>query len=99
MPRPASTSRTPGDLAPALGPVVRFHRRRAGLSQVALARLAGVGKTLVFDIEKGKPTVRLDGVLRVLAALNIRLDWSSPLEDAFRAEEEEHASSKDPDPR
>ena len=86
MPRPASMPRTPGE--PALGPVVRFHRRRAGLSQVALARLAGVGKT-----------VRLDGVLRVLAALNIRLVWSSPLEDAFRMEEENHASSTGPDPR
>jgi y4mF family transcriptional regulator len=68
---------------PELGSVVRFHRRRAGLSQAALARLAGVGKTVVFDIENGKDTVRLRTLLAVLAALNITLDWRSPLQRAW----------------
>jgi y4mF family transcriptional regulator len=66
-----------------VGEIVRFHRRRAGLTRVELARLAGVGKTVVFDIEKGKETVRLKTLLSVLGALNIRLDWSSPLRQAF----------------
>ena len=64
-----------------LGVAVRDHRKAAGLTQQELAKLAGVGKTVVFDIEKGKPTVRLATLLRVLAALNLRLAWSSPLTD------------------
>jgi len=58
-----------------------------------------VGKTLIFDIEHDKATVRLDGVLRVLATLNIRLDWSSPLREAFVVEEERRASSARPHAR
>lgn len=46
-----------------LAAAVRSHRRKAGLSQAGLARLAGVGKTVVFDIERGKETVRLKTLL------------------------------------
>jgi HTH-type transcriptional regulator/antitoxin HipB len=40
------------------GALVRACRKKVGLSQAELARLAGVGKTVVFDIEKGKTTIR-----------------------------------------
>jgi len=60
---------------------VRHHRRRSGISQFALAELAGVGKTSVFDIEKGKPTVRLATLMAVLRALNIDLAIEGPLMD------------------
>ena len=62
-----------------IGDVVRFHRRRSGLSQHALADLAAVGKTSVFDIEKGKPTVRLATLMAVLRVLNIDLLLDGPL--------------------
>ena len=62
-----------------IGKVVRFHRKRAGLSQHALADLAGIGKTSVFDIEKGKATVRLATLLAVLRTLNISMLLDSPL--------------------
>ena len=62
-----------------VGKVVRIHRRRAGLSQHSLADLAGVGKTSVFDIEKGKPTVRLATLMAVLQTLNIGLVLDGPL--------------------
>lgn len=68
-----------------LGETVREHRKAAGLTQQELAVLAGVGKTVVFDIEKGKPTVRLATLLRVLGALNLRLDLHSPLKDVTGA--------------
>ncbi len=58
--------------------VVRDHRRLSGLSQNELARLAGVGKTVVFDIEHGKESVQLDTLKKVLAALNIRFILQSP---------------------
>ncbi|OFZ79647.1 MAG: hypothetical protein A2583_02090 [Bdellovibrionales bacterium RIFOXYD1_FULL_53_11] len=51
--------------------VVRFYRKKSGLSQKELADLAGVGKTVVFDIEKGKKTIQLDTLLRLFSILNI----------------------------
>ena len=39
--------------------MVRFHRKKAKMTQLELAKLSGIGKTVVFDIEKGKKTVRL----------------------------------------
>jgi HTH-type transcriptional regulator/antitoxin HipB len=77
---------------------VRFHRRRADLTQAELAALARVGKTVIFDIERGKRTVRLETLLRVLDVLNMRLEWQSPLRTAFE-EEMRHASREHPGPR
>lgn len=37
-----------------LAKTVIFHRKKSGLNRVELALLAGVGKTVVFDIEHGK---------------------------------------------
>ena len=62
-----------------IGNVIRYHRQRAGISQHALADLAGVGKTSVFDIEKGKPTIRLATLMAVLQTLNITINIDSPL--------------------
>jgi len=66
--------------------VIRFHRKQSGLSQRALADLAGVGKTAVFDLEKGKPTVRLDTLLKVCRVLNIGLVLDSPLMAQWRSQ-------------
>lgn len=64
-----------------LSKIIRFHRKKAGLTQKELADLAGIGKTAVFDLEKGKPTVKLQTLLQVLSALNIRLVAHSPVMD------------------
>ncbi|MFT5241800.1 MAG: HTH-type transcriptional regulator/antitoxin HipB [Candidatus Promineifilaceae bacterium] len=66
-----------------MGEAVRYHRRRAELSQLDLADLASVGKTSVFDIEKGKPTVRLATLVAVLRVLNIDLTMDGPLMNEF----------------
>jgi y4mF family transcriptional regulator len=66
--------------------IVREHRRLSGLSQLQLATLAGVGKTVVFDIEHGKESVQFDTLKKVLAALNIRFILQSPVLE--RREEE-----------
>jgi len=68
-----------------LGRVVHYHRTKAGLSRVQCARLAGIGKTSLFDLERGKPTVKLATVLAVCRALNIDLEPQSPLMDHYRA--------------
>ena len=69
-----------------LASVIRYHRRRAGLSQEALAKLAGVGKTAVFDLEKGKATVQLDTLRKVLRVLNITMTLESPLMAQYERE-------------
>ena len=62
----------------AIGQTIRLFRKKAGLTQRQLAELAGVGKTVVFDIEKGKPSVQLDTVLKILSVLNIKLKLEPP---------------------
>lgn len=62
-----------------LGEFVKSHRKQAGLTQLELANLAGVGKTTVFDIEKNKASVRWDNLNAVLKVLNIDVVFKSPL--------------------
>ena len=62
-----------------LARTIREHRKSAHLSQLQLAELAGVGKTVVFDIEKGKETVKLATLRKILKVLNIRAVLISPL--------------------
>jgi len=59
---------------------VRRVRKHSGLSQQGLAELAGIGKTVVFDIEKAKPTIQLNSLLKILEALNIEMMLSPPFE-------------------
>jgi y4mF family transcriptional regulator len=61
-----------------LARVIKRHRKVAGISQIQLAELAGVGKTVVFDIEKGKETVQLNTLRKILNVLNIKVELSSP---------------------
>jgi len=64
-----------------LAEVIRLHRKAAKLSRVQLAELAGVGKTVVYDIEKGKESVQLDTLRKILKVLNIKIGLTSPLMD------------------
>ena len=59
--------------------IVLFHRRKSGLSRNQLADLAGVGKTVIYDIEKGKESIRFSTLQKVLKALNIKITFTSPL--------------------
>lgn len=64
-----------------LADTIKQHRKAAGLSQLQLAELAGVGKTVVYDIEKGKETIKLSTLRKVLKVLNIKVELKSPLMD------------------
>lgn len=59
--------------AEALGRQVREARRRQGLNQEEVAFAANVSPRTVFAVEQGKATVRLDMLVRVLAAVGLRL--------------------------
>ena len=61
-----------------LASIIRKHRKAAGLSQLQLAEMAGVGKTVVFDIEKGKETIQLNTLRKILTVLNIKVQLDSP---------------------
>ncbi|HAT7849599.1 TPA: helix-turn-helix transcriptional regulator [Legionella pneumophila] len=58
--------------------LIHYYRKQSGLSQQELARLAGVGKTVIYDIEKGKESVRLNTLLKVLDVLNIQIKFETP---------------------
>ncbi len=69
-----------------LGEIVLFHRKQSGLSRKQLADLSGVGKTVIYDIEKGKETIRFATLYKVLKALNITIKYKSPLMEIFNEE-------------
>lgn len=52
-----------------LGDALRAARKQLGLTQPRLALAAGVGVRFIVDLEAGKPTLRLEKVLRVIDAL------------------------------
>jgi y4mF family transcriptional regulator len=58
--------------------IVRYYRKQSDLTQYELAKLAGIGKTAVFDIEKAKQTVQLKTLLSVLNILNIQMKLEPP---------------------
>ncbi len=62
-----------------LGNIIRYHRKMSGLSRVACAQLAGIGKTAIYDIEHGKETIQLRTLLKLMKLLNIKLELQSPL--------------------
>ena len=72
-----------------LATLIRKHRKAAGVSQLQLAEMAGVGKTSVFDLEKGKETIQLDTLRKILTVLNIKVQLISP----FMNQKNDHEKS------
>jgi y4mF family transcriptional regulator len=73
----------PTPTARALGRVIRECRRRDGLTLVEAAGLVNVGVRFLSELENGKPTVRLDKLLKVLDAFGLELHlgparWDGP---------------------
>ena len=66
--------------------VARYHRIKSGLTQIELADMAGVGKNMVYGIEKGRLSVQFDNILKILNILNIDVDLKSPLMARFKQE-------------
>ncbi len=59
-----------------LGQVLRAARKQLSLTQSQLALAAGVGVRFIVDLEAGKPTLRLETVLRVIDALGGEINLS-----------------------
>ena len=68
--------RRPSDI----GLIVKAARKARSMSQDDLAKMLGVSRLWINEFEGGKPTARLDLVLRALAELNITLTAHSEAE-------------------
>ncbi|MEI7679221.1 MAG: helix-turn-helix transcriptional regulator [Betaproteobacteria bacterium] len=77
--------------AQTLGAALRMDRKRMGLTQADLALAAGVGVRFIVDLEGGKPTMRLEQVLRVIDALGRSLVLTGLDAETVQAEGDRHA--------
>jgi HTH-type transcriptional regulator/antitoxin HipB len=72
----------------ALGALIRDARKEQGLTQIALGKMTGLNQTTLSMIEKGKPSVQLQTILILLAALKLNMQAGSqenrdPAEDRW----------------
>jgi HTH-type transcriptional regulator / antitoxin HipB len=80
-----------------LAAAVRARRKAHRLTQAELGRFAGCGPDFVYDLETGKPTIRLDKLLDVLAVLGLELRLADgkralAVEDAVRPPQQANGS-------
>jgi y4mF family transcriptional regulator len=64
----------PIDDARQLGELIRGRRHELGLTQTEVAEVANTNLRFLSELERGKPTARLENVMRVLATLGIDLE-------------------------
>ena len=57
-----------------LGSEIRIRRRALKLTQQELADLAEVSSHFVLDVEKGKESIRLDKLTKILKVLGLNLE-------------------------
>ena len=67
-----------------LGHLISFHRKKAGLTQVGLAELVGVSRSVVQDLEVGKGRTVWMHVEAILNVLNVELQPVGPLVDKWK---------------
>jgi y4mF family transcriptional regulator len=77
----------------AIGDIIRFHRRKSGLTQAELARLAGIGKAAIYDLEHGTKSTRIDTLQKVLTVLNITIKLDSPIMQTYEDQKHETRES------
>ena len=65
--------------------LVAFHRKKASLTQIELAELAGVSRFVVQAIEAGKGRTTWKHLESVLNALNLKLKPEGPLVPEWQA--------------
>jgi transcriptional regulator with XRE-family HTH domain len=63
-----------------IGAAIRHYRTEAGLTQAELAEMAGLHRTYLSELERGKETEQVRRILRLLRQLGVRMtlekaDW------------------------
>lgn len=66
--------------AKSMGDAIRHYRTEAGITQAQLAETAGLNRTYLSNLERGKETEQVRRLLRVLRQLGVRMsldkaDW------------------------
>ena len=64
-----------------MGKLIRATRKKAKLTQAALAAASGIGERFIRELEKGKPSCQLEKALLVIQTLGIKLDAQLPPSD------------------
>jgi len=68
------TAMTPNSYMEDVGQRTRMRRRSLSIDQQTLADLAGVSRKSVSEIERGKATIQMDVLIRVLNVLGLTLE-------------------------
>lgn len=63
------------------GENIRLARLRRKLSSMQVAERAGIGRTTLYEIEKGKPNVSIGNYLQVLTVLGLENDLLNVAKD------------------
>jgi transcriptional regulator with XRE-family HTH domain len=83
-PATASTPHAPKPFrlytAASVGPAIRHYREEAGLTQEQLAEMAGLNRSYLSELERGRETEQMRRILRLLKLLGVRAtlqeaDW------------------------
>jgi len=84
-----------------LASLIRFHRKRAGLSQVDMASMADVSRKVVQDLEASRDGVSWRNLIAVLGVLNVKLRPDGPLIEEWysRSENEAQESARERESR
>ena len=67
-----------------LGNLITFHRKKAGLTQVGLAELAGVSRSVIQDLEAGKGRTVWEHVASIMSVLNLEFQPVGPLVEEWK---------------
>jgi HTH-type transcriptional regulator / antitoxin HipB len=70
----ASPTTSIGDI----GRTLRLLRKRQALTQAEAAGLTGVGVRFMSELENGKPTVRLETLIKVLRGYGLQIQLVGP---------------------
>ena len=77
-----------------LASLIRYHRKQDGLSQLELARQAGVGRNIVQELEAGRERASWGHLRAVLNVLHVRLIPTSPRIEQWREHHHPHDSGE-----
>lgn len=69
-----------------IGSLIVFHRKKAGLTQVELAKLSGVSRFVVQDLEAGTGRTTWKHLESVLRSLNLELEPNGPIVDEWKSQ-------------
>lgn len=59
-----------------IGAKIKSLRKKKGLKQIELAKMAGISNTYLSDIEKGRTEPSIKTLTKIANALGVEIDWN-----------------------